>query len=183
MGHIDFSTQNMRTILELAATHSLKKVEILLNGSCAIGAFFTDFGQGAAIGPDIIGAQAVDIGLSFFNELAGVRIKLFEIIRGKEAPLSPIEAKPAYILLNGFYIFDIFLGGVGVIKSQITGAVVFGCQAKVQTDRFGMADMQVSIWFRWKAGRHFLVELVGFEIVFDDIADKVGWRRHGRIPG
>jgi len=64
----------MRTILEIAGPHSLKKSEILLNGSCAKGAFFADFGQGAAIGPDFIGTQAVDIGLSFFNELAGIHI-------------------------------------------------------------------------------------------------------------
>ena len=39
-----------------------------------------------------------------------------------------------------------------------------------------MADMQVSVGFRWKAGGDFPAEFIGFEIIFDDIADKIGWR-------
>ena len=50
----------------------------------------------------------------------------------------------------GVDVFDIFFFRVGVVESQIAGAVVFSCQTKVQTYGLGMTDVQVPIWFWWK---------------------------------
>ena len=65
--------------------------------------------------------------------------------------LTPVEAKPADIFLNGVDIFLFFLGWVGVVKAQMTLAAKVFSDTEIQTNRFGVANMQISIWFRREA--------------------------------
>ena len=47
------------------------------------------------------------------------------------------------------------------------------CQAKVQADRFRMADMEIAIRFRWKARNDSTAMFAGFVIGGHNATDKV----------
>lgn len=54
---------------------------------------------------------------------------------------------------------------------------VFLGEAKIQADRLGMTDVQVTVWLGWEAG-HGAFMLTRRKVFVDDFADKVfGWRR------
>jgi len=120
----------------------------------------------------LFGGQAVNIGLALFDQLHGVVVKLLEIIR-RVVQFRPFKAQPLYIAFDRFHIFVAFFLGVGIVKTQIAGAVIFGGDTKIQADRFCMTDMQITVRFRRKACDNFTVVFVVFEIVGNDLADKV----------
>src|SRR5690606_6104116 len=76
------------------------------------------------------------------------------------------------VTLDGVDVFLVFLGWVGVIKAQVALATELLRQAKVQADRLGMPDMQVTIGLRRKAGDDLGV-LAGVQISLNDRAEKV----------
>ena len=86
--------------------------------------------------------------------------------------LAPIEAKPAHVALDGVDIFLFFLGRVGVVETQIAVAAEFLGDAEIQADRFGMADMQIAVRLRRKAGDDCLMP-AGSQIGAHDVADKI----------
>jgi hypothetical protein len=89
--------------------------------------------------------------------------------------LSPVETEPPDIALNRVDIFLLFLGWIRVIEPQVTAAAKFLGYAKIQANRLGMADVEIPIWFRWKA-RDDLLDAAGIEITLDDIADEIAAR-------
>src|SRR5258706_404112 len=93
--------------------------------------------------------------------------------------LAPVEAKPAHVALDGIDIFLLFLGRVGVVEAQIAAAAELLGDAEIQTDRLGVADMEVAVRLRRKARHHRSVAL-GVEIGLDDVADKVAPRFFNR---
>jgi hypothetical protein len=69
----------------------------------------------------------------------------------------------------------VFLGRVGIIQPQITQATKFLGNAKIQTDGFGMANVQVSIWLRGKPGMYALIKSSRFLIGYDQSPNKIDW--------
>ena len=66
--------------------------------------------------------------------------------------ILPFKAEPTDILFDGFDILRAFPVRVGVIKTQIAFAAEIPGDPEIETHRFSMADMQVAIGFRRKAG-------------------------------
>ena len=66
-----------------------------------------------------------------------------------------------------------FLGWIGIIEPQITQAAKFLSNTKIQTDGFGMANVQVSIRFRRKPRMDALAEPLGFLICKDLRPNKI----------
>jgi len=60
----------------------------------------------------------------------------------------------------------IFLFWIGIIKAQITGAFIIFCNAKVQGNGLGMANMQITIRLRWKTS---LIKILSTRIIISDI--------------
>ncbi len=67
--HVDFGPQHMFAFIIFTGPHAFKQIQIFFNGALTIGAVFARLRQGAAILPDLIRAEAVDIGLAFFDQL------------------------------------------------------------------------------------------------------------------
>ena len=55
-----------------------------------------------------------------------------------------------YILLDGVHVFRIFLDRVGVVITKVAGSAVLQCGSEVQAQGFGMSDVEIAVWFRWK---------------------------------
>ena len=105
--------------------------------------------------------------MTCFDELFGKLVKPVEIIRG-EVEVGfvlelPAKAQPLNGFNNGIDVFLLFLGRIRVIEAHVAGATKALGQAEVQTDRFGMAKVQVTIrlWRKTRANRGW-VERTGF---------------------
>ena len=70
--------------------------------------------------------------------------------------LAPVEAEPAHVALDGVDIFLLLLGRIGIVEAQVTAAAEFLGDAEIQADRLGVADMQIAVRLRRKAGDHLL---------------------------
>jgi len=85
----------------------------------------------------------------------------------------PVEAQPPNILHDGINIFLLFPGGIGVVETQVTEAVVIVGQTKIQAYRLGMSYMQISVWFRGETRMHTAIVLVIADILFYDAFNEV----------
>ena len=81
--------------------------------------------------------------------------------------------------MESTYSFSSF-AGVGVVEAQVGLAAELGGEAEVQADRLGVADVQIAVGLGRKARMHAAAELVGLQIVEDDVADEVRGRAAGR---
>ena len=67
------------------------------------------------------------------------------------------------------------LGGIGIIQPQITQSAKFLGNAKIQTDGFGMANVQVPIRLRRKPGMYSLTKSSRILIGSDQSPNKIDW--------
>src|SRR5271169_2100785 len=85
---------------------------------------------------------------------------------------APIEAEPTHVGLDGVDIFLLFLDRIGVIEAQMALAAELLGNAEVETDRLGMADVQIAVRLGREAGDNRL-NLTSVEIGRDNVADEV----------
>ncbi len=171
-GHVDLGAQHPRAVFKLAGAHAAEQIEVLLDAPLAERAVLARLGQRAARGAHRVGVLIVDIGLAGADENFRPVVKLFEIVRGVMKIFAPIEAEPAHVGLDGVDIFLLFLGRIGVVEAQIALPAELLRDAEIQTDRFGVADMEVAVRLRRKARDHALVP-ARRQIGAHDVADKI----------
>ncbi|OPZ07810.1 MAG: hypothetical protein BWZ07_03255 [Alphaproteobacteria bacterium ADurb.BinA280] len=98
--------------------------------------------------------------------------------------LVPGESQPDHIIANRLNELRIFAGWVGVIETQVAGAGEIAGNAEIQADALGMAQVQVSIGFGWKARAHLSAMLAAGLVSQHDLADEIGRsRRIGHANG
>src|SRR5262249_28068918 len=129
--------------------------------------------EGSTMLTDFVGAQTVDIRLALPDEVNPIFIKLFEIIRRVEEPVIPIEAEPPDVPHDGFFILYGLFAGIRVVESQVTQALVTVGDSKIQTDRFRMTDMKVSVRLGRKACMDAAVIFIGFNVFRDACSNEV----------
>ena len=110
--------------------------------------------------------------------MLGVLVHFFKIVGGVKKS-APLEAQPAHVFLDAFLKECVFFSWIGIVKTKVATAArtrqllgILVGQAKIETDRLGMADMQKAIGLWWKS-RHDLAVALGLEIIIDDVADKI----------
>ena len=156
--HVDFRAQHARPVRKLARAHAPEQVQILLHATAPPRALPARLGERAPEGPDLVGGEVVHIGFAPADELLGVVVQALEIVRGVKLPVIPAAAEPGHILADGGHILGLFLDGIGVVKAQIAPAAEFSRHAKVQADGLGMAEMEIAVGLRRKAGMHLAPE-------------------------
>ena len=125
-GHVDPGAERAAAVRELAVLHAGEQVQVFLHAAFPPGGVFAGFGQCAAVFAHLILGEVVHVRNALFDELYGKRITGVEIFRA-EAQLVPVEPQPMDVVLDCVNVFHIFLGGVGVVKAQITFATeLFG---------------------------------------------------------
>ena len=138
----------MLAVLEFSGAHPAEHVEILLDGSIAIRALTARLGERAAIFADLIGCQAVDVGLALRDELLGPLIELLEIVGRMVQVFRPVEAEPPDVAHDLVDVLLRLLDGVGVVEPQVAVSAEFLRDAEVDADRLRVTDMQpaVRLW-------------------------------------
>ena len=90
--------------------------------------------------------------------------------------IGPAIDDPVDVLLDGLDIFDVFARGVGVVHAEVAGAIELAGDAEIQANGFGVADVQVAVGLRRKAGDDFRI-FFGRHMFGDDVADKIAGLR------
>ena len=133
----------------------------------------TRLGERATVFPRLFSTQITDVGLARLDQLNRKRIQLLEIVRRITHLAIPLKSEPGNIILNRVHILLTLLLGICVIEAEITQARIFRRHGKVETDGFGMTDMEIAIRLRRKSSVHAPSMLVLFEILSNLVADKV----------
>ena len=106
-------------------------------------------GECAAVFADLLWGLGIDVGETVSDELDGEAEKCLEVIGGEEELVVPIEAEPADVGFDGFDVFGFLFGGVGVVESEVAGAVAdLVGDAEVEADRFWRGRCGGSRWVR-----------------------------------
>jgi hypothetical protein len=88
----------------------------------------------------------------------------------------PIKAKPPDVCFDGIDIFNTFLSGICVVKSEMTFTFVFIGKAEIQANGFCMADMEVSIWLRRESRHNVSAKPIRLNIFIDEMSYKIRGR-------
>ncbi len=176
-GHVDLRPQHARAVGEFTGLHAREQVEVFLNRTVTERAVLARFGQAATVFLGLLRGKVVDVGLAGLDQLDGPVVQLIEILRGVAHFTGPFEAQPFDVAFDGVDVFLIFLGRVGVVKTQVRDAAELLGQAEVDADRLGVADVQVAVGLRREAS-HDLGVLARVQVCLDDRPQEVD--RHGR---
>ena len=84
----------------------------------------------------------------------------------------PLKTQPANITHDSLGKILAFLERVGVIKTQVGGAAKLTSETKVQTNGFGMSNMQMTIGLRRKACDNFFM-FTRLKVTYDNVSYKV----------
>ena len=95
---------------------------------------------------DLVGGQAVDVGLAVADQLLRVAGTAARSSRRRRYSRSP-QSKPSQRTSSwiDFDVLDVFLRRVGVVEAQVAEAAELRGDAEIQADRLGVADVQVAV--------------------------------------
>ncbi|MCY1225824.1 hypothetical protein D9M72_380320 [compost metagenome] len=192
-GHVDLRAQHVLAVGVLAGAHVAEQLQVLFDAALAVGRGLARLGEIAAVGGDLFGGLAVDIGGAALDQGLGKGVELVEVVAGVVqvrlllavlACAVPGEAEPVHGVDDRIDVFGVFLDRVGVVEAQVAAAAVVARQPEVHADALGVADMQVAVGLRREAcdhGRQRFAGLVlaagigaGGEVLVDDAAQEVG---------
>jgi hypothetical protein len=181
MRHVDLGAQRAFAVPEPACAHAPEEVEVLRRGAVAEGAVSAGLGERATMRTHFLGAEIADEGEALADELFRETVELFEIVARVEKIRAPVEAEPLHVLHDGVDVFGLLLGGIGVVEAEVAAGVgrVLLRDAEVQADGLRVADVEVAVRFRGKAGDDHPAVFTLAEVAGDDLADEVeaglGW--------
>ena len=177
----DFGAQNVFAVFVLAGFHIAKNRQRFASRPIAKRRIDAGRAEIAAVFLHIVGALAINVGKAGCDQVFGHQIQLLEIIAGvmqmADTVLLPTKTEPLHAVDDGIDVFLLFFGRIGVVKAQMTDALIIARQAKVEANRLGVADVQITVRFRREPRDHRwqAVALIsaGGHIRFDNRAQKV----------
>ena len=181
-GHVDLCPEHFGAVRKLPRAHALEQVEVLIDRTAAPGAVPARLCEGAAVLPDLVGGQVVDVGLAGLDQVYGPVVELVEIVGGEVEMLAPVEAEPADVFLNRVDVLLLFLDRVGVVEAQVAAAAELLGDPEAERDRLGVAEVEVSVRLGREA-RHDLRDSALAHVGGDDLADEIASFGRGRIAG
>jgi hypothetical protein len=92
--------------------------------------------------------------------------------------VAPAESQPLDIPFDGLHVGGFLLAGVGVVKAHMTAAIILEGGTEIETDGFGMTNMEEAVGFGRETGDDFLVFSRG-QVFGDNLADKIKGFRFG----
>jgi hypothetical protein len=161
--------------------HAFEQLEVLRDRAIAMGTVAARLGQGAAILADLLRRQRIDVGLARLDQQHRVVVQLLEIVRRVEQAILPVEPQPVHVVLDRLDVFNVFLDRIRVVEPQVAGAPEVRGGAKIQADRFRVADVQVAVRLGRKARGHPAAVLASADVFGNQRPDEI--ERFGRLAG
>src|SRR6267378_3771220 len=176
--HVDFRSEYVRAVLELAASHAREQIEVFLDGSIAIRAVAARLGERPAILANLVGLEAVDVRLAVLDQLDRKLIQRLEVIRRVQQRV-PGKPEPFDVFLDGVDILDILRGRIGVVEPKVAHPAGLLRDAEVQTDGLGVPDVQVAVGLGGKPRGDAAVVFSGRQVVGHDRPNEIDRGRRG----
>ena len=124
MSHIDFRTQHLFAVSELAVFHPFEQVEVLFRRPAAPRALLARHGHRTPALTNLLLRLIVHISQPFTDQFNGPSVQLVEII-GRIVHAGPLETEPTNVLLDRIDVLDILLNRVRIVETQVTLSSVF----------------------------------------------------------
>ncbi len=172
-GHINFCAKHQLSVRKFPRLHAAEQVKAFLRRAIPPGAGGAGFGKRSAIFTDFFSRQFIHIGLALHDQFFGIGVQAVKIIGSVVRFAFPFKAHPAYILLDGVNILHVFFYRIGIVEAQIALAAKILGESEIQTDGFGMTDMQVAVGFGGEARVNPAVETAAFVVLCDARAQEV----------
>ena len=86
--------------------------------------------------------------------------------------ILPIEPKPADIFFYGLLVFFFLFDWIGIVEAEIAFPSIITSDSKVQADRLGMSDMQITVRL-WRISGEDFRNFSRPDICADYISNKV----------
>ena len=99
-------------------------------------------------------------------------MQLIKVVRRITHVAGPLKTQPLHVIFDGVDEFLVFFFRVGVVETQMADTAKLFGHAEIQTDGFGMANVQVAVRLRRKTGYHAGYP-AGGQIVLNDFGNKV----------
>ena len=125
VGHVNLGAEHHGAFFNLARVHLPEKLQVLLDGAVAVGAFRARLGGRAFLGGNLFGSLLVHVGFAFLDEADGEVPQLLEVVRSIVF-VPPLVSQPADVFLDGLDVFHVLLRRVGVVEAQVAHASVGG---------------------------------------------------------
>ena len=170
--HVDLRAQGFRAVGVFAGAHACEQIQIFRDRPIAIRRIATRFRERSAILTNFFGTQIANVSFPIANQFLRTAINHFEIIR-RVPQFVPIEAEPVHVVLDRIDVLDIFLRRIRVVETQMANAAEFRREAEIQTNRFGMSQMQIAVGLGRKARDDAAAVLAGRPVVGDDLANEM----------
>ena len=171
MGHVDLGSEHLGAIGELPVLHPLEQIQVLLHAAVPPGAVHTGLLDGAPVLTYLLLSLVVHVCQSFLDEHHCPVIELLEIVGGVVLP-CPVETQPPDVLLDGVHVLGVLLHWVGVVEAEIGLAAILLCQAEIEADALGMADMQITVRLRREPGHHRLYPAAR-QVILDNLFQEI----------
>ena len=204
--HVDLGAQDHAAFGVLAGAHLAEQAQRFLDRPVAERGIGAGLGQRAARLARLVGGLLVDVRVAGLDQVLGKAIHVLEVVaRVVEVAflaVLPVEADPAHGVEDAVDELLVFLDRVGVVEAHVAAPAEVARQAEVQADALGVADVQVAVGLRRKAGADLgrvgrrlgvqvvdaglaapVARLVGAarEVRRDLVADEIGRRGRGRF--
>ena len=179
--HFDFQPQHLSSVSMQTPFHLVEEAQVFFNASITKRRVFARLRQRTAIGANVLRRLAIDVGQTAFDEVLREGVERVEIVARVEQMVLERETQPLDHFFDRLFVLDVFLDGIGVVETQMAHAVVVFGEAKVQANRFCVADVKIAVGFRWEACDDFAAVLAGRVVRVDDLSNEVGDFGFGRI--
>ena len=183
--HVDLRPEDACPIGELAGAHPAEQVQVLLHGSVAVRAVPARLGQGAAVSPDVLGREVVDVGETAPDQLLRPLVQLPEVV-GREVEVRAASRSRASGCPPGSTRHTPTSSFAGLVSSNRRwhGAAELPSEAEVDRDRLRVADVEVAVGLGRESRDDAPTPAAGARILLDGGPDEVGRRswlgcRHG----
>jgi len=84
-----------------------------------------------------------------------------------------VAHEPLHVVDDAVDVLHLFLGGVGVVEPQVALTAVPGRQTEVEDEGLAVADVEIAVGFRRKAGDDLAAILPLLEVLLDDVGDEI----------
>ena len=79
----------------------------------------------------IIGEELGYIGFPLLDQFLRTLIHPVKIVGCEKEPVLPVRAEPGNIFLDRFHELDLFLGRIGIVKTQVERSVILFCKSVI----------------------------------------------------
>src|SRR5687768_6424516 len=143
----------------------------------AVRALAPGLGQRAAVLPNLVGRQTVDVRLAVANELLRPLIELLEIVRRVIQVLAPLEAEPSDVALDLVDVLLRLFYRIGVVEPQVAVAAKLLGDAEIDANRLRVPDVETPVRLGWKSRDNAVVVFARDDVLSDDFSNEIArWR-------